>query len=116
MTPAQYQSLAREDDIQNGICEYLKLRHIPFCVTDASLVVVDGKVAGRRCLQDGWPDVVAVLGGGRLLAIETKTQAGKLRPAQVQVLGDLQSAGAVVMIPRSVAEFVDSLERLLNDK
>jgi len=109
MTAAQYHGAAREADIQVGICEYLKLRAIPFCVTDAAFVVSDGKIAGRQVLVDGWPDLIAVLSGGRMLAIETKSRGGKLRPAQVKVLGNLAAAGAAVMVPQSVAEFIDAL-------
>jgi hypothetical protein len=113
MTAAQYHGTARESDIQRGIVEYLRLRGVPCCVTDAGLIVSEGEIAGRQVLTDGWPDVIAVLAGGRMLAIETKSRGGKLRPAQVKVLGGLVAAGAAVMVPRSVSEFIDCLNSLI---
>ena len=47
----------------------------------------------------GWPDLT-ICGHGRALFIELKTDAGKLRPAQIVWLGLLAAAGCEVAVWR----------------
>jgi hypothetical protein len=116
LSVAEFRKLAPENGrggIRPAVCELLKLRGIPHSVTDASLIVDEsGEVAGRAVTCDGWPDVTGCLPGGRLLAIETKTRDGRLRPAQVACLESLKAAGALVIIARSVSDVAAQLPAL----
>lgn len=50
----------------------------------------------------GSPDILGCLPGGRLLAIECKTETGKLSQDQEQFLGHLRALGAVVVVARGI--------------
>jgi hypothetical protein len=103
MTIAEYRSSARENSLRAAVVEYLRLRGYAVSVTDAALRVCPGcgKISGQA-VDTGWPDVTACEPGtGRLVAVETKTVKGKLRPSQVRCLETLRAAGAIVVVARS---------------
>lgn len=106
MTVAAYRKLAPENGragVRRAVCEYLSLCHIPYSITDGALIFDEsGEIAGRAVTCDGWPDITGCLPGGRMLAIETKTARGRLRPAQIACLGTLEAAGALVIIAHSI--------------
>src|SRR5438128_1571500 len=111
MTAAQFRARASERSIQSGIVDLLKLLGLPYSVTDASLLFDDkGKVSGRGVLCDGWPDLtVSLPPAGRMLGIETKSEDGRLRPAQIRVHAWLRASGALVVVPRSIEEVAAAL-------
>ncbi len=55
--------------------------------------------ADSRRAHAGWPDLVLV-GHGRALFIELKTETGRLRPAQTRWLAALAAAGLEVAVWR----------------
>ena len=102
---------ATEASTQASIVAYLELRRIPCTVTDASRTWSRSGRPGRpRVSTPGWPDITAVLPGGRMLGIEVKSRRGRLRPAQRATLGLLAAAGAVVVVARSVRDVMTIVE------
>ena len=108
-TRANYSAMAKEADIQTGIRELLTYMGIPHSITDAARSwTQDGRVASKK-VDDGWPDLSAVIPFGPLrgiaLFIETKSARGGYQPGQRECHAMLRAAGAVVLVPRSIADF-----------
>ena len=62
----------------------------------------------------GWPgcsDVIGQLRDGRLLAVEVKSPAGRLRPEQQQFLNLVNQAGGVAFVARNCADVHRALGR-----
>jgi len=59
------------------------------------------KVDGRR----GWPDVTAVLPGGRVLFIEVKQPGGRVSKIQQRTIDIMEGLGAEVHVVRSLEGF-----------
>lgn len=100
-----------ERDLQVLLTDWLTLAGILHTVTDAALVVAGGE-ARMSSVRKSWPDVSAVMPatGARLMAIEVKAQDGRLSRGQEQMLGELRTAGAFVVVPRSLTDLVDAIE------
>ena len=64
------------------------------------------KVEGRfiRFGFKGCPDVLGQLKDGRLLGVEVKAQAGRLRPEQALFLERIRCAGGVAFVARDLRE------------
>ena len=113
LTATEYQGTAVERDIQSGICELLDQLRIPYSVTDAAIPVSVGrcpecrawvKLYGKKGhVRKSWPDITGVLPvTGRMLAIEVKTEKGRYKPGQPEMLELLRKAGALVIVARSI--------------
>ncbi len=59
----------------------------------------------------GVADILAVLPGGRMLAVEVKTPTGKVSANQEDFLSRVDENGGAAMVVRSV----DELEQFLNE-
>ena len=105
---------ATEAQIQRTITDWLALAGIPFTVTDAAHVTINGVTKGRAKIRRGWPDITACLPpDGTLLAIECKSARGRLRPEQVETIAQLEDAGALTVVARSLEDVTDLIaERL----
>ena len=101
---------ATEAQIQRTITDWLTLAGIPFTVTDAAHVTINGVTKGRAKIRRGWPDVTACLPpDGTLLAIECKSVRGRLRPEQVETIAQLEDAGALTVVARSLEDVTDAV-------
>lgn len=59
---------------------------------------------GDRFIRFGWPgasDLIGMLRDGRLLAVECKAPAGRLRPTQTAFLSLVRQHGGVAIVARS---------------
>ena len=68
---------------------------------------------GARFVRFGWPgcpDVLGQLKDGRLLGVEVKGPAGKLRPEQSVVLERIRCAGGVAFLARDCRDVLRALE------
>jgi hypothetical protein len=68
---------------------------------------------GGRFLRFGWPgcpDVLGQLNDGRLLGVEVKGPAGKLRPEQAVFLDRVRAAGGVAFMARDLRDVLRELQ------
>jgi len=61
----------------------------------------------------GSADILGILRGGRFLAIETKTPAGRLRPEQIAFRTMIVGHGGLYVLARSVEDAVNAVEAAL---
>ncbi len=69
---------------------------------------------GNRFIRFGWPgcpDVLGQLKGGRLLGVEVKAQAGRLRPEQALFLERIRCAGGVAFMALDCRDVLRELDR-----
>lgn len=69
---------------------------------------------GARFVRFGWPgcpDVLGQLKDGRLLGVEVKAPAGKLRPEQAIFLERINAAGGVAFAARDCRDVFQALSR-----
>ena len=69
---------------------------------------------GGRFIRFGWPgcpDVLGQLRDGRLLGVEVKAQAGRLRPEQSLFLERIRGAGGVAFVARDLRDVLRELGR-----
>ena len=59
----------------------------------------------------GCPDVLGQLRDGRLLGVEVKAQAGRLRPEQAVFLERIRGAGGVAFVARNFRDVMRELEK-----
>jgi len=60
----------------------------------------------------GWPDIIGLAPSGRLLLIELKRAAGKLRPAQEGFITKAAQAGHTVHVCRTMREVMTAFAGL----
>ena len=100
---------ATEAQIQDAIVGFLKNQKIPHTVTDAT-ESFNGNGQRVRRVGSGWPDITGCLPyAGIFIAIECKSNKGKLRPVQARTLHALYQAGALVVVARSVDDVAEVL-------
>ena len=67
---------------------------------------------GGRFIRFGWtgcPDVLGQLRDGRLMGVEVKAQAGRLRPEQAVFLERIRVAGGVAFVARDLRDVLREL-------
>jgi len=67
---------------------------------------------GNRFIRFGWPgcpDVLGQLKDGRLLGVEVKARAGRLRPEQALFLERIRAAGGVAFVARDLRDVLREL-------
>ena len=70
---------------------------------------------GNRFIRFGWPgcpDVLGQLKDGRLLGVEVKAKAGRLRPEQALFLERIRCAGGVAFVARDLRDVMRELHSL----
>lgn len=98
-----------EHEIRAEIEVVLRGRGIVVARTDAKAALgADGRWGFR--VTPGWPDLTAVLPGGRFWGIECKRFGQKLRPEQEKVRAEIESAGGLYTIATGVADVLAVLE------
>lgn len=102
--------------VRNLICSYLKAYGYFFWVNDSVGIYDPIKKTFRRNNSPyrirGVADILGVLRGGRLLAIEVKAEKGRLSPEQKLFLDQVNAAGGKAFVARSI----EDVERELNPK
>ena len=58
----------------------------------------------------GCPDVLGQLKDGRLLGVEVKAKAGRLRPEQAVFIGRIRAAGGVAFVARDLRDVLRELQ------
>ena len=94
-----FQESKSESEIQSEIIKYLELRQ--FLVIRMN----SGKARNNvRLCPPGTPDLMVVSPSGLIWWIEVKTETGKLRPAQVVMIDDLQNRKQAVIVARNIED------------
>jgi hypothetical protein len=101
---------ALEADVTSAVRDYLKAQRIPHSLTNAERSF-NNKGQWVRRISPGWPDITGCLPPtGHMLAVECKRgKGGKLRWDQACCLHMLWQAGAIICIPRSVDDLIETL-------
>lgn len=100
---------AKESEIQKGILDYLRMNRIMAWRNNSGAIKVGDRFI--RMGQKGMPDIIGVLQGGRMLAIEVKTAIGRVSPEQEEMLLRLKNAGALAFVARSLDDVISNLLR-----
>ncbi len=99
-----------ERDIQKSILEYLKLRGFYAWRNQTQGTWDAGKGIYRNAQTlKGVSDILGVLSGGRILAIEVKRPGGKLSLDQVEFLKKVQGLGGKAFVAYSLQDVIESL-------
>lgn len=96
-----------EFQIQSEILEFLLKKGI-FAWKDRQQIGKPGK--GTDVRSKGVPDILGVLKGGKMLAIEVKKKGGKLSPEQADYLDKIKSLGGVAFVAMSVDDVIEGLK------
>lgn len=100
-----------EADVLRACLQLLRLRGVFAWRNNSGNVPVGNRLV--RLAPPGTPDILGVLPGGRMLAVEVKTATGKLRPSQRAWAEAARGLGAAVLLARSGGELDDQLKDLL---
>ena len=94
-----------EKDVQKQILMLLK-KHpkIHWVARFNSGTFVDGDRYITSNSQRGMSDIMGMLKGGRLLAIEVKSATGRIQPHQQEFLDALSAGGGLAFVARSVED------------
>ena len=100
----------REHNIQNEIREWCGRNNILcFRCNVGSVRTIDGGIF-HTGLPEGFSDLIALPGNGRIIFIECKTRTGKQRQAQISFQRVVESRGYKYILARKVGD----VECLLN--
>lgn len=79
-------------------------------VTDAGLLRRHGVRHRDSGIPPGWPDLVAVLDGGRTVFVEVKTGEAKLSASQSEMADQMAKRGHTYVIARNVDDAIAAVE------
>lgn len=95
-----------------ALVEVLKALRTHPAVAWAERMNTGAAKVGNRFIRFGWPgcpDVLGQLKDGRFLAVEVKSQAGRLRPEQALFLARIRAAGGVAFVARDCRDVLRTL-------
>lgn len=98
---------SRETDLVRACLELLQLRGVYAWRNNSG-----GAVMGKRFVRfgkKGSADILGVLGGGRILAVECKMPGRKPSPDQRAFLDAIAAAGGLALVVRNVGQLDDAL-------
>lgn len=101
----------KEAKLKKAILDLLKLFGI-YAWNNRNVGVYDrrrGKYIPAPCR--GVPDIIGVLPGGRMIAIEVKVGRNKPTIWQEMFMSELEARGALVFVARSLDDVINVLER-----
>lgn len=102
-----------ENQVKNACLEYLHLRGIMAWQNNTGAVKYRNGVGKDRFLRFGYKgsaDILGCLPGGRFLAVECKTNTGKLAESQREFLADVRKFGGVAVVARRIEDVAEVLE------
>jgi hypothetical protein len=99
-----------EKDIQKQILMLLR-KHpkIKWVARFNSGTFMDGDRYITSNSQRGMSDILGMLNGGRLLAIECKSRTGRIQPHQQEFLDLINAGGGLAFVARSVDDVIKNL-------
>jgi len=100
--------MAGESELQKDILQWLWYNKIYSWRNNSGAYKTDG---GRwiKYGRVGSADIIGVLEGGQFLAIECKSEKGKLTEHQKLFLANIKANGGVAFVARSIQDVVDNI-------
>lgn len=98
-----------ETDIVREGVRYLALLKIPCWRVNVGMIP-NGRGGFRRSLMTGMSDVIAIV-EGIFLALEAKTETGKMTDAQREFQAEVERGGGVYMIFRKTEDIQRAIEK-----
>jgi hypothetical protein len=102
-----------EGPVVSACLDYLAARGIMAWRNNSGAVKLtrrDGKEGFVRFGKKGSADIIGVLPGGRFIAVECKTEKGRLSGEQTVFLENVKKAGGVAFVARSAYDVEKALK------
>jgi hypothetical protein len=100
-----------ERALQQSACDYLALALRPYGGFVSAIPGGDGKMTRAPGYRSGFPDLCIIV-RGQAIFIELKSPKGRVKDHQRAVHADLERAGAIVHVARSL-EDIEGIVRVL---
>lgn len=102
-----------EQAIQKQILDYLRFRKILAWKNPSVGVYVRARNTYIPSTNRGSADILGILPGGRLIAVEVKKSSGRLSSHQELWLDQVRAAGALTVVARSVEDVERALQGVI---
>lgn len=102
-----------EGRVVSACLEYLKVRGVMAWRNNSGAVKYKNGAGRDRFLRFGYvgsADIIGCLPDGRFLAVECKTETGRVSEAQRFFLADIRKFGGVAVVARSVEDVAEVLK------
>lgn len=112
--PARGRLRRREASLLRACLAFLQASGYPAFRTNSGLLVLEsgGNRRAVRLGKTGTPDIICCGPGGRFIAIECKSENGRLTPLQQDTLRRVQKAGGISLVVRNIDELAEALQKL----
>ncbi|MDR2482243.1 MAG: VRR-NUC domain-containing protein [Treponema sp.] len=97
-----------ENEVKRTCLEYLTLQGIYAWINNTGALPAGDK----RFIRFGHPgssDIIGILPGGRFLAVECKSNTGRLSEAQEEFLAAVRANGGLAVVARSYEDIAEAL-------
>jgi hypothetical protein len=103
-----------EDQIQRAVFQHIRARGVPGLVAwhtpnGGQRKPIEAAIFKGLGVRSGVSDIIAVY-GGKIFALELKTEDGRPTKAQIEFLSDIERAGAFTAMPRGLDAAIATLE------
>ena len=103
-----------EDQIQRAVFQHIRARGVPGLVAwhtpnGGQRKPIEAAILKGLGVRAGVADILAVY-GGKIFALELKTEDGRPTKAQIEFLSDIERAGAFAAMPRGLDAAIATLE------
>lgn len=120
--------MKREKDVIRQILYYLQCRNIKAWRNQSGMIAIPQAGRRARMIHMGMPGVADIIGflpndfgvsagntgnAGKILAIECKSDKGKLSPAQAEFLESVRVAGGIAIVAREIEDVERELKLLM---
>ncbi|MCR4661665.1 MAG: VRR-NUC domain-containing protein [Clostridia bacterium] len=101
-----------EHDIQNEIRIWCGEHDLLAIRINVGLFLTLKGIPVKSGPPEGWPDLQVFDDNGHIIFVECKAKYGRAREQQKKVHAELRRRGFVVLMPHSLEEFINEMERL----
>lgn len=102
-----------EHDVQNKIRIWCGEQNwLSFRINVGKGYTPDGRYFSTG-VPEGFPDLIVCDDKGHTIYVETKTVVGRLRKKQKQLHAELRRRGHVVLVPRTLEQFIEEIKEVI---
>lgn len=102
--------------IRNAILDWLRFHRIKAWIFDSVGIWSKERGCylrrGGKHATRGLPDIHGIIPGGKFFAIEVKTKTGRVSPEQNQQIAEINAAGGLAFVARSLKDLEDRKQEL----